>query len=733
MRAALYARVSTEEQAEKYGLSSQLRELRAVAKREGYTIVAEYVDDGVSGATLDRPQLARLREAARARAFDVVLVHAVDRLSRDLLNQLIVTEELRSLGIRIALPSGLIEDSPEAQALVQMQGVVAGGERHRMRERTTRGRREKARKGLVVAGPWPYGYCKDGNQQGGLGEIEGEARIVRQMFAWFCEGVSIRQIVSRLNKQGIPPRRSKRWGKSSVFRILTSETYAGTCYFNRRQRSGGTTPVFRSSDQWITIPVTPIVDRTTFERVQQQIARNKVLLSGRRTKEPYQLRGLLVCGLCGKKLAGNRSHGRRMYRCTGHDRLSDLRCRAREVPAERVEQRVWTAVEGVLRNPRVLMPKVRHHGAKLEARIVAVHSEIEHLERERSKVQDRLSRLLNLAVDGRLGNELFQRKQTELADQLSGIEGQLAHAKRLVAQDATEGARQGALERLCATLWRGLKRATPEDRQRCFRLLIDKIVCVGGRLEIHGVIAPPPPESDPAVNCPAQAEVVPARGGDLEGALGGGLAADVGEVAGGERRRGEEGRGVDRGRGADRVAAEMRDRLGERLDADDRRAARERGLGGVGRRDDEAPERRAARRCGDGEGAAHAVHAAVEPELAEDAPAGEVGQAEVAEGGEEREGDRQVERRALLAHARGAQVDGHPALGVLEAAVAERRPDALRALAHGAAGQADGGRVREAGGHVDLDVDDERVDAAEGARADAGRHGLPRAAGARLA
>ena len=118
------------------------------------------------------------------------------------------------------------------------------------------------------------------------------------------------------------------------------------------------------------------------------------------------------------------------------------------------------------------------------------------------------------------------------------------------------------------------------------------------------------------------------------------------------------------------------------------------------------------------------MHAAVEAELAEHAPAGEVRQAEVAEGGEEPEGDRQVERRALLAHAGGAQVDRHPALGVLEAAVAERRADALGALAHGAVGEADGGRVREAGGDVDLDVDDEGVDAAEGPRADAGEHGV---------
>src|SRR5437667_5612955 len=167
----------------------------------------------------------------------------------------------------------------------------------------------------------------------------------------------------------------------------------------------------------------------------------------------------------------------------------------------------------------------------------------------------------------------------------------------------------------------------------------------------------------------------------------------------------------------------MRDRVRERLDAEDRRAAGESSLGGVGRRHDEPAKRRLPRRRGDGERAAPAVHAAIEAELAEDAPAGEVREAEVAEGGEEPEGDRQVEGRALLAHARGPEVDRHPALGVLEAAVAERRPDALGALADGAVREADGGRVREAGGHVDLDVDDERVDAAEGARADAGEHG----------
>jgi len=86
MRAALYARVSTEEQAQRFGLTSQLTELRAFAATKGWTVPTggEYVDDGYSGADLERPALARLREAVRLHAFDAVLIHDVDRLARRL-------------------------------------------------------------------------------------------------------------------------------------------------------------------------------------------------------------------------------------------------------------------------------------------------------------------------------------------------------------------------------------------------------------------------------------------------------------------------------------------------------------------------------------------------------------------------------------------------------------------------------------------------------------------------
>src|SRR5262245_53499655 len=101
MKVALYARVSTDEQAERSGLASQLTELRAHAAQQGYTVAAEFTDDGYSGAELDRPALTRMRDAARAGAFPLILVHDPDRLARKLAHHLLLTEELERVRIRV--------------------------------------------------------------------------------------------------------------------------------------------------------------------------------------------------------------------------------------------------------------------------------------------------------------------------------------------------------------------------------------------------------------------------------------------------------------------------------------------------------------------------------------------------------------------------------------------------------------------------------------------------------
>ena len=88
MRAALYARVSSEEQVEGYSIDAQLRQCRDYAKNQGWTVVAEYVDEGRSARAEDtskRPKFKAMLEAAKNREFDILIVHKLDRFSRNLL------------------------------------------------------------------------------------------------------------------------------------------------------------------------------------------------------------------------------------------------------------------------------------------------------------------------------------------------------------------------------------------------------------------------------------------------------------------------------------------------------------------------------------------------------------------------------------------------------------------------------------------------------------------------
>src|SRR5207245_7903496 len=138
-----------ENEAKRYGLAAQLVVVLAVAARKGYTVPAgaEYVDDGYSGASLERPALKKLREAIQAGAVDVVLVHDPDRLARHLAHQLLLVDELEVARIAVEWASGPRGTTIEGRLLDNVRGVIAEYEREKIRERTGRGRREKPRRG----------------------------------------------------------------------------------------------------------------------------------------------------------------------------------------------------------------------------------------------------------------------------------------------------------------------------------------------------------------------------------------------------------------------------------------------------------------------------------------------------------------------------------------------------------------------------------------------------------
>jgi len=230
MRVAIYARVSTENQETRGTIGSPLAGLRARVASEGQELVAEFCDDGYSGARLDRPGLDAVRDAAEAGVIEAVWCLSPDRLARIYAYQVIVLDEFNRHGVHVLFTDApALDNDPQARLLVQVQGVIAEYERAQVAERYRRGKLWRARRGEVIFWKVPYGYRRSAataNRMAHLVVYEPEAAVVRRIFEDYVAGHSTRAIVRRLNLDHVPSPTGKAvWGTSTIGRLLRNESY----------------------------------------------------------------------------------------------------------------------------------------------------------------------------------------------------------------------------------------------------------------------------------------------------------------------------------------------------------------------------------------------------------------------------------------------------------------------------------------------------------------------------
>ena len=202
IRAGIYGRGSSDLQEKEQNIRSQLEGLRKYVLELGSVIAGEYIDDGYSGATLDRPGLDRLRDALRIAEMDVVVFHFPDRLARKAVYQGLVLEEIEKAGVRVEFLNYPVDDSPESRMLLGMRGLFAEYDRAKIMERTRRGKLHRAREGALVGGHALFGYrwIKRGEaSRARLEAIDYQAGVIRRMYRLLVdEQLSTRAIVRRL-------------------------------------------------------------------------------------------------------------------------------------------------------------------------------------------------------------------------------------------------------------------------------------------------------------------------------------------------------------------------------------------------------------------------------------------------------------------------------------------------------------------------------------------------------
>ena len=150
IRAAFYARVSSEQQAITHTIDSQLAALSERAQGDGSPVPAErqFVDNGYSGATLVRPALDHLRDLVALGGIDRIYVHSPDRLARNYAYQVLLIDEWHRAGVEVIFLNRSLGQSPEDDLLLQVQGIVAEYERAKIMERSRRGKEARSSTGI---------------------------------------------------------------------------------------------------------------------------------------------------------------------------------------------------------------------------------------------------------------------------------------------------------------------------------------------------------------------------------------------------------------------------------------------------------------------------------------------------------------------------------------------------------------------------------------------------------
>lgn len=283
--AVIYARFSSHAQNEQ-SIEGQLRVCHEFAKREGITVVGEYIDRALTGRSDDRPDFQRMISDAKKKAFQFVIVYKLDRFARNRYDSAIYKHKLKQCGVKLLSAMENIGDNPESIILEAVLEASAEYYSVDLSQKIKRGRRESAAKGRFVGGGIPIGYK---NVNGYLVLDEMKAPHIKWAFEQYAAGTPKKAILDELKRRGLRNKNGDPYGYNALQCAFRSEKYIGVLEQSGVRIEGG---------------VPALIDKDLFDKVQARLdlmakhgAKNKAEIE-------YLLTGKLFCGHCGTPMQG---------------------------------------------------------------------------------------------------------------------------------------------------------------------------------------------------------------------------------------------------------------------------------------------------------------------------------------------------------------------------------------------------------------------------------------------
>lgn len=345
-KAVSYARFSSDLQREE-SIDAQLRAIDEWAKRNNIIITGKYIDRAMSGTTDKRPEFQRMIADSKQKKFDFIIVHKLDRFTRDRYDSIFYKRELKRNGVTVRSVLENLDDSPES---IILESVLTGFNEYyskNLAREVEKGKKENALKARHVGGKPPFGYDLDRDTMR-LVLNESEAEGVKYIFKSFLEGVGYTEMIDTLNRNGYRQKSGTKFKKNTIHHLLKQEKYTGVYIYGKSapkdvdgRRNGHK---YKPREEWIIVPdgCPQIISKEDFETVQRIMGSRKRAGSGASSvKYDYLLTGKLVCGVCGSAFVGCGRKERDghpefiSYRC--HKKNGSIKCKNPEISRDNIE------------------------------------------------------------------------------------------------------------------------------------------------------------------------------------------------------------------------------------------------------------------------------------------------------------------------------------------------------------------------------------------------------------
>ena len=433
--AFINARYSTDNQ-NPDSIQVQVEKCTEWCKQNNIPVIGVYADDAVSGMKNTRPQYEQMMMQLRMGIADTVVIYDQSRMFRKMTAWFAFRDEIESLGVKvICVTQPMIGKDLRDPTNFMAEGSMALFNQVwalQSRQKTIEKMRFMARNGQHTGGVPALGYTVE---NGRLTVCEDEAATVRRIFEEYANGLSYREIIAGLNRDGIKTKRGKAFGTNSLHDLLKNEKYIGVLTYGaspyredgtRNTHSKDGTDVIRLEDA-----VPEIVEKELFYKVQEKMSQNKKQQGGRPPKKrSYPLKGKVFCADCKSAMTIATSQMKYdYYRCSGKKRKHDCDCAP--ISVDDLEKQVADAVRAIFQSPKEVdsLIKILHEQrSEIQGGAVAT---LQAIIAERKDIEKKLENATDAILNG-LSSPTLLNKIQDMETQKAKLDAQALSLKKAV-------------------------------------------------------------------------------------------------------------------------------------------------------------------------------------------------------------------------------------------------------------------------------------------------------------